>query len=739
MLEHALALAAAGHPVLWVHAPLPEGRCTCGRVGCTSQGKHPVARAWQRVATTDEHSLRESYAALKFPSPNIGIRFGAREDGSYLVVVDVDSGERVLQLGAEHGDLPHTLTWHSARGAKSVYRLPEGIDLKRVRNVTGLGGQPGVDVKAEGGMAVAPPSRHRDGSDYAWFGDGLATPIAELPIAWALLLLRPLAPPPAPRGRYTPGALPVDDARARKRAASYYEANVRSAAELLSRTGEGGRNSALNHSLYSLLSLAAGGCSSVPGAVGYAIRTLSEAAQHAGLDAVEVSATVRSVERAVAADRPTREIPDRERPSAIALAPAPPPAPEPPEPPGIELIEHKGEPQKIAENVARVLCALRPVRRDRFSGAAVWLEDGATHTDSRTYEIQGWLTSQRLHSCGVEAVEAGIARAADMRPFDSLVDHVEALPAWDGTPRVDTWLTRYAGAVDSPVNRLFGRRWLISTIARALVPGCPADLVLVLEGAQGIGKNRLINTLFGDAPFVQSIGGYRIGHDVEVDRIAASAWVVHDDEFTGKKSDLDAMKAWVSATTKTVRLPYARNMSTLTRRAVLVASTNESLYLTDTSNRRYLPVKCGKIDLSIPREQVLAEALALYRSGEAWLLSTEEVQGAGVREAQDSRRARDPLEDEVRHFVERLEPAARREFAPRALFGALGVESKQRDHLLERRAGVALKALGYERVRVRAPTVGSPLAREYRYRRVGGRATSVIDSPNETWSETPPD
>jgi predicted P-loop ATPase len=71
---------------------------------------------------------------------------------------------------------------------------------------------------------------------------------------------------------------------------------------------------------------------------------------------------------------------------------------------------------------------------------------------------------------------------------------------WDGKPRIDTWLTVYLGADDSPYTRAIGPRFLISGAARILTPGCKVDTMPVLEGPQGRRKSMALRALFQPSP-----------------------------------------------------------------------------------------------------------------------------------------------------------------------------------------------------------------------------------------------
>jgi hypothetical protein len=85
-----------------------------------------------------------------------------------------------------HGPLPTTVTSTTGGGGRHLYfRAP----TTPIGNTAGRLG-PGVDVRADRGCVVAPPSPHASGGTYSW-APGLApeeTPLEELP-EWLLHLL----------------------------------------------------------------------------------------------------------------------------------------------------------------------------------------------------------------------------------------------------------------------------------------------------------------------------------------------------------------------------------------------------------------------------------------------------------------------------------------------------------------------------------------------------------------------
>jgi hypothetical protein len=235
-------------PIL-LHAPTVEGGCTCGRAhdktlsGSSSTGKHPIQSNWQkRELSLDE--LLNQIANLRF-TPNVGMVLGKQRDGEFIVAVDVDDAERFAELEAELGPLPETPRCDSGRGYRLFYTLPPEIDVGRLKNVTGLGSEPGsprpgVDVKAEGGQVVIAPSLHANGKRYVWTVVG---EIAVLPAQWALQLLKK---PETPKSiqKYTPTEM-NKPGRARNSGERYLTVAVNGEAYALAACGQGLRNNTL--------------------------------------------------------------------------------------------------------------------------------------------------------------------------------------------------------------------------------------------------------------------------------------------------------------------------------------------------------------------------------------------------------------------------------------------------------------------------------------------------------------
>jgi hypothetical protein len=173
--------------------------------------KHSNGKRWG--ATTDPKAIRRDLK--KWPNACIGIPTG-EATGFFVLDIDTDAGHGVdgiaflAQLEATYGHLPQTLMVESPSGSLHYYYKTN--DLKILNSTSAVA--PGIDVRGEGGMVIAPPSR-RKGGQYHWLNEH---PIADPP-AWLLDLVKsddseraPGAPQADPeRVRRALDAIPNDD------------------------------------------------------------------------------------------------------------------------------------------------------------------------------------------------------------------------------------------------------------------------------------------------------------------------------------------------------------------------------------------------------------------------------------------------------------------------------------------------------------------------------------------------
>ena len=136
------------------------------------RGKTPLTPNGFKDATTDPIQINRWWE--KWPDANIGIA-----TGSGLIVLDVD-GEKGRESLAKLSDLPATLQVSTGKGEHYYFRAGSPV-----RSNQGKLGD-GLDIRAEGGYVVAPPSVHPSGHVYSWMNNN---PIAQFPfdLLWHLL------------------------------------------------------------------------------------------------------------------------------------------------------------------------------------------------------------------------------------------------------------------------------------------------------------------------------------------------------------------------------------------------------------------------------------------------------------------------------------------------------------------------------------------------------------------------
>jgi predicted P-loop ATPase len=142
---------------------------------------------------------------------------------------------------------------------------------------------------------------------------------------------------------------------------------------------------------------------------------------------------------------------------------------------------------------------------------------------------------------------------------------------------------------------------------------------------------------------------------------------------------------------------------------VFVGTTNADDYLKDeTGGRRFLPISCGDINreaIKRDRDQLWAEALALFEAGEPWWMTEADMEQAGEEQAE--RYQDDPWQAAIAKYIEGRNDISVSEILADVLF----VEPARVNQAHQNRVARCLKALDWSRYRT------SRTPREWRYRR----------------------
>jgi predicted P-loop ATPase len=269
---------------------------------------------------------------------------------------------------------------------------------------------------------------------------------------------------------------------------------------------------------------------------------------------------------------------------------------------------------------------------------------------------------ERMHGIYNDAkLNDAIEQVSSDNAFHPIKLYLESL-TWDGVPRIDTFLVDYMGAEDNAYTREAFRKMLLAAVARVYEPGRKFDTALVFYSEQGVGKSTLIQRLskgwFNDS--LTNLSGKESYEAIQF------AWLVELAELSAlRKSDVEAVKNFISKREDTYRGAYARRVKTHKRQCVFFGSTNDDEFLKDaTGNRRFFPVEVKRTrkthlifepEFDAIVDQLWAEAMEGYMLGEALTLSDEaEAIAGGTREEFTERT---PIQGLIEEYLDRLFPA----------------------------------------------------------------------------------
>ncbi len=259
-----------------------------------------------------------------------------------------------------------------------------------------------------------------------------------------------------------------------------------------------------------------------------------------------------------------------------------------------------------------------------------------------------------------------LCNIADRNQYNPVANWITSKP-WDGVPRLEKLVDTITADGEEPGNDIYLlkvamiTRWMISACAAAFNPqGVSAHGVLVLQGGQYLGKTMWFKSLVPSELRVIQDGLSLRPDDRDSVKQAVSFWLVELGELdaTFRKSDIAALKAFITRDRDVMRRAYARNESQYARRTVFFASVNPRQFLHDpTGNRRYWTISCSAINHShgLDMQQVWAEVYQeFYQKGASWFLTPDEM--GLLNDHNKDYEVIDPIEERVNTRLDWDEP-----------------------------------------------------------------------------------
>ena len=314
----------------------------------------------------------------------------------------------------------------------------------------------------------------------------------------------------------------------------------------------------------------------------------------------------------------------------------------------------KTTPLSTADNV-RALCTLTgwQLRFNEMTKRVEITRDGMVIPEDDHENIALTLFGDCVVRAGMGRTELGalVDAVASSNRYHPVKEWILATP-WDGVPRLYLWHAtlnlvdpRKASFRDRLMNK-----WALQCIGALMEDrGISSPGILVLAGGQHIGKSYWFSHL---CQLTDTIGMGLSLDPSNKDSVlkAIRYWIGELGELdsTTRRADVSMLKAFLSNDVDVVRLPYARRDTPFRRRSVFGGTVNGTGFLYDaTGNRRFWVMDVLRCEVLPPNvmQQVWAEYMALYQSGQRWHLDADML--AELNASNLDHTAVDPLHERI--------------------------------------------------------------------------------------------
>ncbi len=290
---------------------------------------------------------------------------------------------------------------------------------------------------------------------------------------------------------------------------------------------------------------------------------------------------------------------------------------------------------------------------------------------------------------------------AALNPYNPAAEWITSRP-WDGQDRLPAFFDTIQVKASYPVafRNVLLRKWLLSGVAAACMPsGFRTRGVLTLQGGQRQGKTSWILSLVNDPMLRPALvkGDHSLDPNNKDSVLGAiSHWIVEVGELDGslRRSDIAALKGFITRDQDKIRRPYAVAESDYSRRTVFCATVNDSNFLIDpTGNSRFWTIATASVNYEhgIDMQQVFAQIYEqAFLTGQQWWLTKEE--DAQLDEINGGHQVRTPIQERVAAMLDhsrKYDPQKDQLYSASQLLSLLGYKNAKTNE--SRECGAVLR------------------------------------------------